>query len=187
MARRDDLLVAAARLFRERGYAAVGMQDIGGAAGIVGSGVYRHFPSKEALLVAVVEPLVDGLLDGARRRRAAGGAPVEVLESLIDLHLEFALDGERIVAVYLGEERHLPDADRRRARRKQRAYLQEWVDVLRELQPELDPKEAHLVVQAVVALLNSVAYQAATPPRPVVEGRLRAMARQALALDTVPA
>jgi AcrR family transcriptional regulator len=186
MSRRDDLLVAAARLFRERGYSAVGMQDIGGAAGIVGSGVYRHFPSKEALLVAVVEPLVDGLLDGARQRRAAGGPPVEVLESLIDLHLDFALDSERIVAVYLGEERNLPDADRRRARRKQRAYLQEWVDVLRELQPDLDPREGHLVVQAVVALLNSVAYQAPTLPRAVVESRLRTLARQALALDPVP-
>lgn len=181
--RREELLVAAAGLFRERGYYGVGMQDIGRAAGIVGSGVYRHFASKEALLVELTDRLLDGLLDGARRVRATGAGPGATLELLIDLHLGFALDGQGLIAVYLGEERNLPETDRRRARRKQRAYLQEWVDALRELRPDLDDASGHLIAQAVVSLLQSVAWQHPDLPRPAVEDRLRTLARGALDLD----
>ena len=182
MGRRDDLLSAAATLFRERGYYGVGMQDIGGAAGIVGSGVYRHFASKEALLVELIDGLLDGLVDGARARRAANPDASAALDALVDLHLDFALDREGLIAVWLREERHLPDTDRRRARRKQKAYLQAWVDVLREVRPEIDEREGHLMVQAVVSLLNSVAWQRPEVPRARAADRLRRMAREALEL-----
>ena len=182
MGRRDDLLSAAATLFRERGYYRVGMQDIGAAAGIVGSGVYRHVASKEALLVELIDGLLDGLVDGARARRAANPDAAAALDALVDLHLDFALDREGLIAVWLREERHLPDTDRRRARRKQKAYLQEWVDVLRELRPEVDEREGHLMVQAVVSLLNSVAWQRPEVPRARAADRLRRMAREALEL-----
>ena len=42
-ARKDRILAAAADLVARRGYHAVGMADIGAEAGIVGSGIYRHF------------------------------------------------------------------------------------------------------------------------------------------------
>lgn len=183
MGRRDELLGAAAGLFRERGYYGVGMQDIGRAAGIVGSGVYRHFESKEALLAELIAGLLDDLVEGAARCRAEHPAdPATALDALVDLHLDFALDRESLIAVYLREELHLPEADRRRARRKQRAYLQSWVDVLRELRPEVDEREGHLVVQAVVSLLNSVAWQRPAVPRARAAERLRRMAREALEL-----
>jgi AcrR family transcriptional regulator len=181
--RREELLAAAGALFRERGYYGVGMQDIGRAAGIVGSGVYRHFASKEAILVELIDGLLDDLLARARTIRAAGAAPAATLDALIDAHLEFALDGQGLIAVYLGEERNLPEADGRRARRKQRAYLQEWVDVLRELRPDLDEREGHLVVQAVVSLLQSVAWQRPKLPGATVAARLRDLARHALDLE----
>jgi AcrR family transcriptional regulator len=185
--RREELLSAAAALFRERGYYGVGMQEIGRAAGIVGSGVYRHFDSKEAMLVELTDRLLDDLVASARSIRAAGEGAAASLDALIDLHLDFALDGEGLIAVYLGEERNLPDADRRRARRKQRAYLQEWVEVLRKLQTNLDEREAHLTVQAVVAMLQSVAWQRPRLPRGAVETRLRALARNAFELEAAPA
>jgi AcrR family transcriptional regulator len=169
LTRREELLGAAAALFRERGYYGVGMQDIGRAAGIVGSGV------------------LDGLLHGARAIRAEGLPADDTLDGLIRLHLDFALDGKGLIAVYLGEERNLPDGDRRRARRKQKAYLQEWVEVLRALDPDLDEAAGHLTAQAVVALLQSVTWQQPSLPRPVVEARLQRLARGALALQGAPA
>ena len=49
--RREALLAAATRLFGERGYPAVGLGDIGAAAGIAGPSVYRHFTTKPDLLL----------------------------------------------------------------------------------------------------------------------------------------
>ena len=51
--RKERILVAAAALGARRGFDAISMADIGAEAGIVGSGVYRHFDSKTAILVAI--------------------------------------------------------------------------------------------------------------------------------------
>jgi AcrR family transcriptional regulator len=173
-------LAAAAGLFRERGYSAVGMQELGAAAGIVGSGVYRHFESKLAILAELTNGVLDGLVDGARRIRREHRADADALAALVDFHLQFALDQGDLIAVYLGEERNLSDADRRKGRRKQRTYLGEWTDVLAGLRPDLPPDEVPLVVEAAVSLIQTVAWQRPRLPRPTVEARLRQLALTAL-------
>lgn len=179
--RREALLTAAASLFRERGYAAVNMQDLGAAAGIVGSGIYRHFESKVAILAELTNGVLDGLVDGARRIRTEHAHdPAAALRALVDFHLDFALDQSDLIAVYLGEERNLSEADRRRGRRKQRTYLGEWTGVLASLRPDLPADEVPLVVEAAVSLLHSVVWQRQRLPREVVEARLRGLALAAL-------
>jgi AcrR family transcriptional regulator len=74
-ATRDRLIAVAMRLFGERGYAATPVSAIEAAAGLsAGAGsLYRHFPSKEALLAAGVRRHIEegeSLLS-----RLAGGAP----------------------------------------------------------------------------------------------------------------
>ncbi len=48
--RRKLLLEAAADLFARQGFHAVGIDDIGAAAGVSGPAVYRHFQNKDAIL-----------------------------------------------------------------------------------------------------------------------------------------
>ena len=68
--RRLQLLAAAERLFAERGFLAVRLEDIGAAAGVSGPAIYRHFPNKEALLVELLVGISTRLLAGAPRRRS---------------------------------------------------------------------------------------------------------------------
>src|SRR6266851_8784657 len=64
--RRQELITAAARLFAARGYYAVTVDDIGDALGLSGPALYRHFPSKEALLVAVFDQVIEQQSDQLR-------------------------------------------------------------------------------------------------------------------------
>src|SRR5947208_17071867 len=64
--RRQELIAAAARLFASRGYYAVTVDDIGDALGLSGPALYRHFPSKEALLVAVFDQVSENQRDQIR-------------------------------------------------------------------------------------------------------------------------
>ena len=59
-ATRQDILAAAGRLFRERGYAATPMTLIAAEAGVVVETVYRNFGSKRGLFRAVVEAVLAG-------------------------------------------------------------------------------------------------------------------------------
>lgn len=58
---REQLLAQAARLFAERGYAGVSLEDIAQAAGFTKGAVYSHFGSKEQTFLATLRSVVDGL------------------------------------------------------------------------------------------------------------------------------
>lgn len=62
-ARRERIAAAAATLFSERGYSATSMGEIADAAGITKAVIYDHFPSKNDLLVALVEEHQRSLLE----------------------------------------------------------------------------------------------------------------------------
>jgi AcrR family transcriptional regulator len=92
--RREQILKEAARLFAERGFHGVGVDEIGAAVGISGPGLYRHFPGKDAMLAELLVGISGQLLTGAKRRLAeAEGvtSPGVLLDSLIEGHIDFAL------------------------------------------------------------------------------------------------
>jgi AcrR family transcriptional regulator len=156
--RPERILVAATELFSVRGFHAVGVDDIGRAAGITGPAVYRHFPSKVAILVALLDRISDRLVDGGEAQLARGRSPRPLLERLVGFHIDHVLGERALIAVYLGEENSLPSADRRRLRRRQRLYLEHWVDALRGLRPELSELAARAAVRSVLGMLNSVVH-----------------------------
>ena len=52
---RDKILAAAVQLFAKYGYHAATMRDIARIAGIQAASIYYHYPSKQALLVEIME------------------------------------------------------------------------------------------------------------------------------------
>jgi AcrR family transcriptional regulator len=184
-ARRERLLDATAELVAARGFHAVGISDIGAAAGVTGSAIYRHFATKTELLVAVLDRVVDGLLDRAEDIVAASADPAATLDALVDAHVTFALRDRAILQVYAQEAHTLPPDDRRRLRRTQRRYVEHWADVLVAAQPDLDLDVARVRVQATFGLVNSVADLSTPLPDPELAALLRASARAALLVEPV--
>jgi AcrR family transcriptional regulator len=163
-ARKERILSAAADLVARHGYHAVGMADIGAAAGVTGPAVYRHFESKSAVLVALFDRVIDLLLDNASRLADESSDVSTALTLLVRDQVTFATDDREVLQVYLTEINNLPEEDRRRLRRKQRLYLEEWVHVLGELRPELGDSETRALVHAAVGAIQSVAnYQSGLP------------------------
>lgn len=64
---RARLLAAAARVFAERGYEATRVSDINRAAETSHGNFYWHFKNKDEILVEVLRPTIDRMLDRARR------------------------------------------------------------------------------------------------------------------------
>ena len=138
--RREQILKEAARLFAERGFHGVGVDEIGAAVGISGPGLYRHFPGKDAMLAELLVGISGQLLTGAKRRLAeAAGvtSPGALLDSLIEGHIDFALDDRPLITLHDRELDRLRDSDRKLVRQLQRQYVELWVEVVREVYPEL--------------------------------------------------
>jgi AcrR family transcriptional regulator len=183
--RRLQLLSAAERLFAERGFLAVRLEDIGAAAGVSGPAIYRHFPNKESLLVELLVGISTRLLAGAREVTASTPDAGAALDGLIDFHLDFALSEPDLIRIQDRDLAHLPPAAERQVRKAQRQYVEIWVDVLRRLNPELPVTAARLMAHAAFGLLNSTPHSmkpADSEPAPVVRSRaiMRAMTVAAL-------
>jgi len=157
--RREQILKEAARLFAERGFHGVGVDEIGAAVGISGPGLYRHFAGKEAMLAELLVGISGRLLTGGKRRTAeateAGDAPAALLDSLIEGHIDFALDDRPLIILHDRELDRLRDTDRKLVRSLQRQYVELWVEVVRQVYPGLTETEARACVHAVFGLLNS--------------------------------
>src|ERR1043165_8914795 len=157
--RRDEILDIAVGLFASRGYHGVSMDDIGPAAGVTGPALYHHFAGKEAMLVAALAPVSEGLLHGGRTRVAAhADAPKAALEALVEVHVALALANPAVIALHLHELDRLPEEPRRQIRRLQRLYVEVWVAVLGVLRPGLPPAEARGLAHAAFGLMNSTPF-----------------------------
>jgi len=178
--RRERILRAAAELVAERGFHAVSMADIGAASGIVGSGVYRHFESKSAVLLALLDEGMARLLATAAEAVGSGRPDTEVLDALVRDQVRFAVDESVLVRLWLREVQTLPEGDQRRLRRLQRHYVEEWVHSLRELRLELSDAEARARVHVAIGAIQSAATWNAGVPRDDLAALLTQCARRCL-------
>jgi len=185
--RRAALLSAAARLFAERGFDGVTLEDIGAAAGVSGPAVYRHVSGKGALLGAILVDVSERLLTGGRGV-ADAATPGDVLAALVDFHVAFALAEADVIRVQDRELDRLSPDDRSRVRTLQNAYVDVWSDALRADRPAVDPAvdtaaERRVRALACFGLINSTPHsvrglRGARAAR--VHGILSAMALAAL-------
>ena len=94
------------------------MSEIAGRAGVVRATIYVHFPTRTALLDAVMEHAVDQVVEAMKRAEPARGRPAEALErvllatwrELARFHGLLALNTARLSAEEL-HRRHRPMLD----------------------------------------------------------------------------
>src|SRR3954469_8735924 len=156
--RRERLLREAARLFAERGFHGVSIEDLGSAAGISGPAVYRHFPNKDAVLGALLIGVSRRLLEGGRAEATGSSSAREALGRLVAFHTAFALAEPELISVQDRDLPNLSTAAARQVRRLQRAYVEVWVAPLPRLEPALAETEARTRAHAAFGLLNSTPF-----------------------------
>jgi AcrR family transcriptional regulator len=158
--RRAQILDAAATLFARHGFHGVSMDDIGAAVGISGPGLYRHFTGKTAVLTEMLLRISEQLVaeGGSRASNAADASAA--LDALLRGHIEFALGQPALITVHDRELGNVPEPARRRIRRLQRLYVEEWVTVLTELVPHAAQRTLRAAVHAMFGLLNSTPHSA---------------------------
>jgi AcrR family transcriptional regulator len=182
--RKNRILVAAADLVARKGFHAVSMAEIGGAAGITGSGVYRHFASKSAVLVALFDRAIDDLLADARKILSTTTDLARALDLLIAGQVGFVVGDRELAQVYYTEINNLPDEDSRRLRRKQRLYLEEWVHLVNELRDDLNDTDARTVVHAAIGAIQSALFHNTGLAEDRLRGLLSEAARAVLGISS---
>lgn len=155
MARDQEILQAATKLFYERGFHAVGVDEIGERTGITGPAIYRHFSGKDEILATLFDQALDRI--GAKLGEVRED-PREELEHLVAVYSERAID-DRLIAGVHGREAHaLADPFRRRIHRREREFVRRWIDCLSRCFPKRSEEECTSATHATLGLLHSVAF-----------------------------
>src|SRR6266851_2394713 len=100
--------------------------------------------------------------------------------NVVRRHLGFALEDREHLASWQQEFRTLPAEDAWRLRRMQRLYVEEWVQVVGEIRPDLSDAEARAAVHATLALLQSSTEYKSGLPSEALTPLLTSMALGAL-------
>ena len=163
VSRRDQILDTAAGLFAQRGYHGVSVAELGAACGISGPALYKHFPSKQAMLAEMLVSVSEELLREGRRRVSETPDPRAALAALVDWHVDFALRHRPLIVVQDRDWESLPDDAREQVRALQREYVDLWAGRLREVHEGLRLDSARAMAHAAFGLINSTPHSALLP------------------------
>lgn len=146
--RRSEILAAAVPLFERDGFATVTNGRIAEAVGLVPSALYRYFPGKADILAAACLQAA-GLLAQAVEHNLRGTAgPHDALAALSATYVAYSFEQHALTSVADAEVAGLPPALRRPLVAAQREHIAVWEQHLREARPELDARQARVLVHA---------------------------------------
>ncbi|HEX4110090.1 MAG TPA: helix-turn-helix domain-containing protein [Solirubrobacteraceae bacterium] len=175
-ATRAQLIAAARGLFAERGYAAVGTEEIVRAAGVTRGALYHHFAGKEALFAAVYEQIETELTEGMAAEAFAAlqnGGPWAAIEVGSNLFLDASTDPEVQRIVLLDAPAVLGWEAWREVAEQHGLGLTETVLQAAMDAGEIDPLPLRPLALVLMATIDELALYLARAPDPV-EARAQA-------------
>lgn len=92
-ATRDTILDTARALLARHGYRKTSVEDVAREAGLSRRTLYLYFPSKQELILATIEKLVDGLLVLLEQEARAAEPPERRLAAMLELRVMHRFDG----------------------------------------------------------------------------------------------
>lgn len=184
--RRSQLLDLAAPLMASRGFHGMSVGDLGAAAGITAPALYRHFPSKQALLGALLTDISERLLAGGTTCVDEATDPDDALERLVRWHVDFALTRPDLIRVQDRDFSSMTKPDKHRVRRLQRQYVELWVQQVLARTPNADEDAVRAGIHATFGLLNSTPYSTDHLGRQAAEALLTRLALALLATLGTP-
>ena len=156
MDREAEILAAAARMFREKGYHGTSVRDIAESVGLLKGSLYHYIRSKEELLARLFEGALAETLGELERIADREGPARERLRDMVRVYVMAVTDNLDAVALYLREWRALPPPHLARVRTRRRSMRTLFERVIAEgtRARELAEVDAKIAALALLGMCN---------------------------------
>ena len=129
---REDILEAAAQVFRQKGYHGASMEDIAKAVNLQKPSLYHHVSSKQEILLALLNRALELLLERISAISSQDITADEKLKEMIRAYLRILAENTDLSAVLLFEHRSLERKQHARHVPNRDRFEALWRDVLEE-------------------------------------------------------
>lgn len=130
--KKEIILIAAAKLFRDRGYPATSMRDLAEAVDLKASSLYNHIGSKEEILQEICMLNAEKFSQGMEAIQSQAISPLQKIEQLIKLHIDIAKSDYTSVTSFNDEWRHLGEPALSDFKAKRKNYENHFVEIIKE-------------------------------------------------------
>ena len=107
--RKEEIIITAAKLFKEKGYSAVTMRDIAKAMGIKAASLYNHINSKQEILSNIIISLAEEFTQGMKIIKNSDNNCIDNLKSIVNLHVQITTNNTFGMASLNNDWVHLED------------------------------------------------------------------------------
>ncbi|MFJ8980566.1 TetR/AcrR family transcriptional regulator [Streptomyces sp. NPDC102282] len=146
--RRAEILAASIPLFARDGFVSVTNGQIAEAVGLTPSALYRHYPGKIDILAAACLQAAGLLAQGVEQSLREVTGPLDAIVALAATYVAYSFEYTELNSVAEAEIAGLPEGLRRPVVLAQREHIAVWEQQLRLARPELDPRQARVLVHA---------------------------------------
>ena len=131
---RQRLIEASAIVLRRKGYAGLRTDEVARVAKVSRGALQHHFPSKDSLVVATAEHLLQSSLTRGSRRAASAAAADDPIDAIIEDGVEFFLGADFAVVLDLvlagSKSRAMRDRIYEHAKKNRLGVEEAWLELL---------------------------------------------------------
>jgi len=111
LTRKEEIVIVAAKLFKEKGYSAVSMRDIAQQMDIKAASLYNHIKSKQEILSSLVLHVAREFTNSTQTITSQDGTALKRLKKLIEVHIDITLHHADAIAALNNDWMHLDGQD----------------------------------------------------------------------------
>ncbi|EZH73698.1 TetR family transcriptional regulator [Aquimarina atlantica] len=156
--RKQEIINAAAILFKEKGYSAVTMRDLAKAMGIKAASLYNHIQSKQEILSTIIIGLAEEFTVGMNKIVNSDENTIQKLENIIDLHIDVTLRNADGLASLNNDWMHLEEDNLQYFEKMRQEYEDNFRDIVKKglEKGEIKPYNVEIMVFSTLSTLRTL-------------------------------
>ncbi len=156
--RKEEIITVASQLFKEKGYSAVSVRDIGQAMGMKAASLYNHIESKQEILSILILELAHNFTSGMAEVLQTKLSPLQKIEKLIELHIDITVNYSEALAALNNDWMHLEGADLLNFTNMREEYEENFRSIIKEgIQlGQLQPRHPEVILFSILSTLRTL-------------------------------
>ncbi len=156
--KKEVIVEAATRLFREKGFKAASMRDLAEAVGVEAASLYNHIQSKEELLQEICFKVANDFNQKCDEIENSTLSTIKRVEAMLRFHIRMMFDHYEMVIVADRDWKHLSDPYLSNFHSQRRIYRKRLAGIIERgiEQQEIKPVDAPTVVLIMLHAVNGI-------------------------------